>query len=628
MNCYSFIDVEELGTDDAALKLSALSNAARTSIYNLDSSTKKESCTISTNCEVEHKDQHEPSNEPKRNNALINYDTFDNFGLKKVAEKQRRDCVKKEVETMQRVFSFQNDKEKEFHTQSCLLAKKKMLVRKCEEELLILKEAEQIGSKLTREHKSRFIFQKDELQKRLEKLKEEQILRQKKSLCEEIYKFQMKFAEGYERITIQFHQIDKTIYTNVQQEINNNLKHFIEMFDGLIYKVKVNEIEPNDLKIAESLCKGIEKLQKQIDGIINAVNKESKAEEQKIKETVTDTTKVEVQEKLKDVQEENTNKKTDNNNLLTHFVTKENFALYNDIMEFYTSKVESVKPLQADENMKKYRSNCQKSINIPVNAISAVNSQHLQDKYEKLYSLVSGSPIKIADGFISAADHPLGRDFCLLLLAKKFVSQGDSTVSSNSQAAFPIAAIIVSIWQKIPDFGKLFLAYAYKECPYLVPYFIPQFNNQTTEDYYKLLGYRLTDGVLEKQDMYLKRQTGIIKLYAAILVTKVRPVDGKNHPHGIENGWRWLNSLLNLDPLPDICATLILGFLQVAGFEMWKVYRKQFTKVLQLIQQQYFPKLSKVDEGGPKSRLEVFLMEVMKNEKIEEPLGLLPANFW
>lgn len=58
-------------------------------------------------------------------------------------------------------------------------------------------------------------------------------------------------------------------------------------------------------------------------------------------------------------------------------------------------------------------------------------------------------------------------------------------ISSNAQAAFPIAACLVALWQKFPDLGKLVLFHIYKECPYLVPYFIPQVEGQSNEDYIK-----------------------------------------------------------------------------------------------------------------------------------------------
>lgn len=58
-------------------------------------------------------------------------------------------------------------------------------------------------------------------------------------------------------------------------------------------------------------------------------------------------------------------------------------------------------------------------------------------------------------------------------------------ISSNAQAAYPIASVLVALWQKFSDVGKLFLAHLYKECPYLVPYFIPQFEGQSSEEYYR-----------------------------------------------------------------------------------------------------------------------------------------------
>lgn len=63
--------------------------------------------------------------------------------------------------------------------------------------------------------------------------------------------------------------------------------------------------------------------------------------------------------------------------------------------------------------------------------------------------------------------------------------QADDNFSSkqNQQATYAYAAVIVAVWQLFPHFGKLFLALLYQSCPYLVPYFIPQFSEQNTDDY-------------------------------------------------------------------------------------------------------------------------------------------------
>lgn len=121
---------------------------------------------------------------------------------------------------------------------------------------------------------------------------------------------------------------------------------------------------------------------------------------------------------------------------------------------------------------------------------------------------------------------------------------------------------------------------------------------------------------------------GTARLYAAIWVTSLRRGETQNHPHNISNGWRWLTEILNLDPLPEICSTLLVEVLQVAGNAFLHVYGKQFIKLLMTIQSQYFSKLDLVDAGGPKARLETFVTKVLQEKKIDAPEGMLPPNFW
>jgi hypothetical protein len=53
------------------------------------------------------------------------------------------------------------------------------------------------------------------------------------------------------------------------------------------------------------------------------------------------------------------------------------------------------------------------------------------------------------------------------------------------EIAFAIAAVIEALWADFPDFGQLILGHFYRECPYLVPIFMPQVEGQSNEDYYK-----------------------------------------------------------------------------------------------------------------------------------------------
>lgn len=65
---------------------------------------------------------------------------------------------------------------------------------------------------------------------------------------------------------------------------------------------------------------------------------------------------------------------------------------------------------------------------------------------------------------------------------------------------------------------------------------------------FRSLGYIYSeDGQVEKQDKFLKRMSGIMRLYAAVLISRL-PRDRLNrpHPHDLGQGWQWLTSLLNL----------------------------------------------------------------------------------
>lgn len=121
---------------------------------------------------------------------------------------------------------------------------------------------------------------------------------------------------------------------------------------------------------------------------------------------------------------------------------------------------------------------------------------------------------------------------------------------------------------------------------------------------------------------------GIARIYAAVWITHPRRGDTTPHPHGIENGWKWLVNIINLDPLPDICATLIYETLLIAGHCMMQNFGKQFFKLLLLIQRQYLVKLSQVDSGGPKARLEQYIARLVQDQKITPPENQLSPGFW
>lgn len=98
---------------------------------------------------------------------------------------------------------------------------------------------------------------------------------------------------------------------------------------------------------------------------------------------------------------------------------------------------------------------------------------------------------------------------------------------------------------------------------------------------------------MEDQNSFLKKMSGMIRLYAAIIQQKW-PFSSKQGvkscysvyiswldsqvfdsssdafsnvfqppPHALNHGWRWLAQMLNMEPVSDITATLLFEFLEV-----------------------------------------------------------------
>lgn len=77
------------------------------------------------------------------------------------------------------------------------------------------------------------------------------------------------------------------------------------------------------------------------------------------------------------------------------------------------------------------------------------------------------------------------------------------------------------------------------------------------------LGYKVEDGEVEAQDKFLRRMSGLMRLYAAIIISPHPRGPTAPHPWGIDRAWIWLARIINQEPHPDITATLIYDLLKV-----------------------------------------------------------------
>nr|CAG4643238.1 EOG090X0755 [Ilyocryptus agilis] len=308
--------------------------------------------------------------------------------------------------------------------------------------------------------------------------------------------------------------------------------------------------------------------------------------------------------------------------------------VHQDDLAFYTelrSELEKYEAISscfcADTSLKDFRFTLTKATLTPMNEISDHSGSHLQEKLDRLRNLLLGNVVEVGQKRVRATQHPGGLDYCMNLLAKRLVQQGEDQVNVNPKAAFPIAAVIIELWLEFPTFGRLVLSHFYKRCPYLVPYYIPQQEGQTDEQYYRSLGYEYTAGKVEQQPAYLKRMSGVVRLYGAIMIST--PRRRQPHPHGLDHAWRYLAALINLPPRNDITAGVLEVFLHVVGHAMTREYGRQFQKLLHFICTDYFAMINSVTPSGSggapmpstKVKLKKSVKSIMKNG-----IGNLPSS--
>lgn len=285
-----------------------------------------------------------------------------------------------------------------------------------------------------------------------------------------------------------------------------------------------------------------------------------------------------------------------------------------------------------DTQTKKIKMELQKAATTPVSQIANSSGAPLKEAFEKIDKLLSGRPVTSAGKTVSTSQHPQGLEFASYRLAEKFVKQGEEEVASNHSAAFPIGAVASGIWELHPKIGDLILAHLHKKCPYAVPHYPPMESGTSVEDYQKILGYRVDEGKVEGQDSFLKRMSGMIRLYAAIIQMRW-PYSSKQgpHPHGLNHGWRWMAQILNMEPLADITATILFDFLEVCGNALMKQYRVQFWKLILIINEEYFPRIEAVTSAGQMgsvTRLKQFLETSLRTKQIPAPKSELGSAFF
>ena len=201
---------------------------------------------------------------------------------------------------------------------------------------------------------------------------------------------------------IAFEKYVKTILQN-QQYTQGNVENyqrkqesFLQRYENLIKQVNSGHISANEVSILEKVCDDIHEAQRQVDEEIIRNSEEldrimlaDKAEALKKQEEMEKRANqyVEQQKAQQSIPDQVDATAPPpsllqctamiNPSVIHNFINPDRLQHYQQVMTFYEDYAKSVKPLQADDSMKKYRFNLQKAVNIPLNSISAVSPQHL-----------------------------------------------------------------------------------------------------------------------------------------------------------------------------------------------------------------------------------------------------------
>ncbi|KAM6047654.1 mRNA export factor GLE1 [Chlamydotis macqueenii] len=303
-----------------------------------------------------------------------------------------------------------------------------------------------------------------------------------------------------------------------------------------------------------------------------------------------------------------------------------------DAAEQCVASFSEISNCKDNNEVKRIKADLQKAATIPVSQISTIAGSQLREVFDKINNLLSGKSVQTGGRTVSVTQHPQALDFVYYKLAEKFVNQGEEEIAAHRDAAFPIAVVASGIWETHPRVGELFLAHLHKKCPYSVPFYPALKEGTSMEEYQRILGYQVKDSKVEEQDHFLKRMSGLICLYAVIIQVRW-PYGNKQgpHPHGLDHGWRWLAQMLNMEPLADVTATLLLVFLEVCGNALMKRYQAQFWKIMLLIREDYIPRIEAITSSiqmGSLTRLKKFLEECLQKKEIPLPKGALTSSFW
>ncbi|XP_021653484.1 mRNA export factor GLE1 isoform X2 [Hevea brasiliensis] len=155
-------------------------------------------------------------------------------------------------------------------------------------------------------------------------------------------------------------------------------------------------------------------------------------------------------------------------------------------------------------------------------------------------------------------------------------------------------------------------------CGHVIVLVTSQSAFESKEAYYKTIGYQEQDGKVESTRDYLKRLESYMKLYGALVQTEIQ---GIQNTHGPKEGWAWLARFLNTLPANVYTAVALKAFLQTAGFVLFKKYKSQFRKMLNIISKDFLKALREREDQELKTIIIEIQSYIEDNRFLQEPEG-------
>jgi len=152
---------------------------------------------------------------------------------------------------------------------------------------------------------------------------------------------------------------------------------------------------------------------------------------------------------------------------------------------------------------------------------------------------------------------------------------------------------------------QVFLGAFYEHCIYTMPTYGRKRAGESQEEFRKRIGYR--EG--EKSEGYMERACGCVSLFAAVIQTG--PTYG-NNAFSLDDGWKWLARIVN-GKQSSITPAIVYAMLETAGYSMSNRYRRQFAKLMAMIQKVVVLGAVKSAPNGPTNRLDAFIEEYVSN---------------